>query len=90
MASRKQRIRKILHNKAQKGCFSTRTRLYPSEIKNLRRQGFIVEEIKQNPYGDVIPVKISWRHPNVKDENSLCYALDLYTIALKKRNQKNN
>lgn len=88
MASRKQKIRKLLYNKAQKGYFSTRTRLYPSEIKNLRRQGFIVEEIKQNPYGDVIPVKISWRHPNVKDETSLCYALDLYSIALKKREEK--
>lgn len=90
MAARKQRIRKFLRGKAQKGYFSTRIKIYPSEIRNFRRQGFVVEELNHKPYGDLIPVQISWRHPNAKDENSFSYADELYIIALKKRNKKNN
>lgn len=88
MASRKQRIRKFLYKRAQKGYFSVRTKIYPSEVRALRRQGFVVEELKPNLYGDVVSVKISWNHPNVKDENSFSYAEDLYIIALKKKSQK--
>ena len=90
MASRKQRLRKFLYEKAKKGYFSTKIKIYPSEIISFRRQGFIVEELKSNLYGDLVRVKISWKFENIKNKNSLSYAEELCMIALKKINSKCN
>ena len=88
-ASRKEKLKKALHKRASKGFFSMTTKIYASEIRHLRRLGFVVEEVKPQ-IEDLILVRIFWSKPEPRDTNCFSYAEELKIIAIKAKRKKRN